>query len=209
MDIIKLQRTLVCKARSRTTCDEWIFRIDELYDDLTATWKIEGYLDGDVFVSSEALDGGTKLMDLTQGNISRYQGIPAETLKSGEEADGDWVKECEEECGCHTPPFLLGRAALKELRAGKSVEISVFGDGLVFKKVGPAERELEIDGTKMKVGCLHAADGGFGLWVVDDDKWPVILRVETMDNRYCELLSVGSDPSDQADDDDDEDDDED
>ncbi len=170
MDIIKLHRTLVCKAQTRSVCDDWTFRIDELDGDLTATWEVEGCHDGDVFVSSEAIDGGTKLIALSQGNISRFQGDVARS-----------VAECEEECGCHTPPFLLGRAALKELRAGKSVELNVFGDILVFKKVGPAERELEIDGERTKVPCLHAAHGrsdGMGLWVMDDDAWPSSLLVQ-------------------------------
>lgn len=183
MNLVSKGRTLVCEIADFDACDKYLFHVTKADSTLEVEWKLKGCGDhGTLRLGGPSLKGATKLMGFSQGNVSRWQASVTEDSGT-----------CKEGCDCHTLPLLLGRAALAALEAGEAVELNVFGAVDTFEKKGTAKREVEVDGKKTKVSCVHAAGEGGDLWVLDDVTWPVILRVETDGGEnYCELVLVSA-----------------
>lgn len=50
-----------------------------------------------------------------------------------------------------------------------------------------------VRGETKSIDAIHATSHDGDLWIVDDAKWPVVLRVETAGgDNYCELQSISA-----------------
>ncbi len=188
MGLVTVGKTLVCEISDFDACDKYLFRVEKVEASLVVTWKLKGCDESGVLdISSGALATGTRLFGFSQGNVSRWQG----------DVSAD-PHECEASCGCHTPPFMLGRAAFGALQAGKPIELNVFGSVSTFAPTGKRERrEIEVEGKTSEVDCLHAHGTEGDLWVVDNALFPLILRVETDGGgNYAELRMLSDLPPD-------------
>jgi hypothetical protein len=185
MEIVSPGKTLVCEIADFDASDQYLFRIDKVRPALEVTWKLKGCPDnGAVKVGGKALDGGTKLITLSQGNVSRWKTDLSKTRTTN--------KECKGVCDCHTLPFLLSRAAFKGLASGTSIELNAFGETATYApRPRRVTRTVAIDGKSTKLRCLRASGSGGELWVNDDAEWPLLARIETGGgSNYCELQLV-------------------
>jgi hypothetical protein len=162
-------RVLVCEIGDSDSLDRYAFTLGETSTGLIARWKLEGCPDhGSLEVAEHALEASASLIALSQGHVSRRLG------------------------GRQTPPFLLSRSSFAALKRGEPVELNVFSANLLFEGAAPAACALSIDGRAASIACLYARAEDGGLWVVDDDTWPVVLRVEVYGGSgHCALVEVG------------------
>lgn len=183
MELLAKGRTLVCEIADFDACDQYIFQIDDAGAGLTAKWKLVGCGDnGTVALADKAVEAGTNLIAFGQGNVARWKGDVASDATA-----------CKDNCDCHTLPFLLSRGALSALKNGKPVELNVFGELQTFTKAGTQTRELEVDGKKTPFATIQASSKDGDLWVIDDPRWPVLVRVETAGgDNYSELSIVST-----------------
>ncbi len=99
----------------------------------------------------------------------------------------------------HSPPFLLSRAMLEQLRAGNEVTLSVYTASLTVKKVGTAQATVRIFEKPVKVPVLHAQDTSetdfspVDLWVLEHPVWPLVLKLEF--GGECEISLFEIEPA--------------
>lgn len=181
MDLIAKGNTLVCEIADFDACDQYLFHIDNDEGVLVTHWKLRGCGDnGDVTIGEPPLAAANKLLTFSQGGVYRWK-------------SGGFSESCDEGCTCHTVPFLLGRATLAALRVGEPVDVNIFGEVQTFTKQGTEKRDVNVRGETKSIDAIHATSHDGDLWIVDDAKWPVVLRVETAGgDNYCELQSISA-----------------
>lgn len=181
MNLIAKGNTLVCEIADFDACDQYLFRIDEDEGTLVTHWKLRGCEDsGDLTIGEKPLAAANKLITFSQGGVYRWK-------------SAGFSESCDEGCGCHTVPFLLGRGALASLRAGQPVDVNVFGEVQTFTMKDTEKRDVIVRGETKSLDAIHATSNDGDLWIVDDAKWPVVLRVETAGgDNYCTLQSISA-----------------
>lgn len=91
----------------------------------------------------------------------------------------------------HSPPFLLSRTALGQLKAGQSVLVEVNGGRFSVTRRGEGRKAVRIGDEAISVRTLHAQDDSetawspVDLWVLDHPQWPIIMQIDF--GGECEL----------------------
>lgn len=90
------------------------------------------------------------------------------------------------------PPFLVSRKTLRDLHTGSSKVTPLWGD----EDEGNEPTEIEITGATettylgAPVTVLRAAGGEIELWIVDDERWPLVIHRSEGECSW-KLLAVG------------------
>lgn len=174
--------------------DTYLFTLDA--SDGLAVHHVMGASDeGDLKFSKAALDGARSFVVLSQGSAL---GSELDDLPPVIERD--------------LPPFLLSRAVFAALKDRGEAQLKA---EWATKETPPQTITLDgsemmtvkIDGQKTTLTVLHAGGEDLELWVIDDARWPIILkREECGGDNFWKLVEAGKDLAPREADEDDEDD---
>lgn len=156
--------------------DPYTFTIKDTSDDLKVHFQMGRSDEGDLTFTAGALKSATKWVSIAQGGALLADGESASAIRSG------------------LPPFLVSRDVLAGLRSGDASVYSEWGGGDVDLQAKPEKRRVSINGTSVELAVLHASGDDIDFWVVDDDRWPVVLEhSECGGDNFWKLHKAGKD----------------
>lgn len=178
--------------------DTYCFQLLDTDDGLVLTSAFE---DDDpeaiVRFTGEALEQARTIAVLSQGSWLGSDLDAPQRDQDGDLLDGD------------LPPFLLARAALRELRTGatrlRPEWAPADSEPVAVTLSRRVVAEIEVDGETREVEVLMATGDGVELRVVDDDEWPLVIERVEGDN-FWRLVALEYDEFDEGEADDDEED---
>ncbi|HEX7664357.1 MAG TPA: hypothetical protein VF407_07605 [Polyangiaceae bacterium] len=179
MNIFQPGNTLACEMGDFDSMDKFFFRVDGAADAVELTWKEAEGEEQTMALSPHALAAATKWVGFGQGTVSRYRDDLAKDRT-----------ECGEKCDCHTVPMLLGREAFVALKKGEPITLLYAGTVFEFRLQGTETRTLQVDGEPVEVSCLFAGSEDARFYVVDDERWPVIVELFAMGDQ-CSSVILG------------------
>jgi hypothetical protein len=162
--------------------DTALFTLRSVGDDLEVDLLTVGNV-LELRFTNEALETAGAFLHLAQGHVQ-----PTDAKRKD--------KSLKSPLGANLPPFLLSRAAFRALLTGKAT----FGDGeieLVERRVIQAK----IDGKETKLPIVVArGEGGEidELYVLDDERWPVVLKRTWDGECFIELRAAGHDTTEKT-----------
>ena len=147
--------------------DSYELRIEATNDGISYAWEGAG-ASGNVAVDDSVLQSAGRVLFIGQG----HPDVDPETA---------------------LPPFLVSRSALEALREAETVNVTI-GTASGDVEVVSAEEgyEITVDGEKKKVRALHARGEEIDLWVLDDERWPLLLKAEFEDDNGIWLVSLAA-----------------
>lgn len=155
--------------------DPYTFTIREASPDgLKVHFQMGRSDEGDLAFTFDALKGARKWVSIAQGGAMLPDGESAGAIRTA------------------LPPFLLSRDVLFGLRSGDASVISEWGAGELDLQATPQKRRVTIDGVSVELAVLHATGDDIDFWVVDDDRWPVVLEhTEVGGDNFWKIHKAG------------------
>jgi predicted DNA-binding WGR domain protein len=107
-----------------------------------------------------------------------------------------WTKELSPDVtvDSHVPPFLLPRGAFKALKEGQPQAWTLpwgLGGPTTLALAASGTIEIDRDGRPHTLGVCQITGRQLELWVVDDERWPVIVRLTQTGGCHLKLLAAG------------------
>ncbi len=141
----------------------------------------EGLGDSILGLTTEALESARTMLRFSQGSVSTYDGVQ----RSGapfvhSRPPGKIFTD-------HLPPFLLCRDTLRALRSG--APFTVVGEWVDDREhpmqvVGIDACPVIVDGKVRKIPVVVAQGKEITLWIVNDERWPILVKREEYDNGW-------------------------
>ena len=173
-DLIAPGMVLQYSMADYDVADPYTFTIRETSDGLAVHFQMGRSDEGDLTFTAGALKSARKWVSIAQGGALLPDGESPAAIRSG------------------LPPFLVSRDVLAGLRSGDASVYSEWGGGDVDLEAKPAKRRVSINGTVVELSVLHATGDDIDFWVVDDDRWPVVLEhTEAGGDNFWKIHKAG------------------
>jgi hypothetical protein len=154
--------------------DPYTFTIKDNSDGLKVHFQMGRSDEGDLTFTTGALKSARKWVSIAQGGALLPDGENASAIRSA------------------LPPFLVSRDVLVGLRQGDASVFSEWGGGEIDLHAKPEKRRVSIGGTSVELSVLHAMGDDIDFWVVDDDRWPVVLEhTEAGGDNFWKIHKAG------------------